>query len=164
VKKLGFLVALVIVGTAATTGLIVPLTGVSDQPPPISNSIAPPTPPIERGVPRSVASAPPTTPITVAKIGPELNGQYRSHTVFGREMDGQLAVTFRPALPRDDRTVVGGAEYVVRRFLKVNIVYPQWRTVSPYLRLTTESSTFDVRLIKNADGTVRSMVIAKRVP
>jgi len=78
-------------------------------------------------------------------------------------MDGQLAVTFMPALPRDDRTVIGGAEYVVRRFLKVDIVYPQWRTASPYLRLTTGSSTFDVLLIKKDDGTVRSMVITKRV-
>ena len=161
--KLGFVLVMVTIGTAVATGLIIPLTG-PDQAPPRSNSTAPSTPPIERGVPPSFASAPPTTPIvTVSDIGPELDGQYRSHTVFGRELDGQLAVTFMPALPRDDRTVHAGAEYVVRRFLKVDIVYPQWRTVSPYLRLTTGSSTFDVRLIKNHDGTVRSMVIAKRV-
>ena len=138
--KLGSVVVMLIVGTAAATGLIIPLTDGSEQQPP------------------------PTTPIVaVSDIGPELDGQYRSHTVFGRELDGQLAVTFMPALPRDDRTVHAGAEYVVRRFLKVDIVYPQWRTVSPYLRLTIGSSTFDVRLIKNHDGTVRSMVIAKRV-
>ena len=145
--KLGFVLVMVTIGTAAVTGLLIPLTDGSEQPRPPATWIAPPTTPI----------------VSVSDIGPELNGQYRSHTVFGREMDGQLAVTFMPALPRDDRTVIGAAEYVVRRFLKVNIVYPQWRTVSPYLRLTTESSTFDVLLIKKDDGTVRSMVIAKGV-
>ena len=137
--KLGFVLVMVIIGTAAATGLIIPLTDGSDQAPPAVSTV------------------------TVSDMGPELKGRYRSHTVFAREMNGQLAVTFMPALPRDDRTVLGGAEYVLRRFLKVNVVDAHWRTVFPYLRVTTGSGAYDVRLIKNDDGTVHSMVIAKEL-
>jgi hypothetical protein len=123
-KKMGFVVVMVILGTAAATGLIIPLTE--------------------------------------ATIRPEMQGRYRSHTVSAREMDGQLVVTFIPALARDDRTILGGAEYALRRFLKVTVVNPQWRTVLPYVRVTSGSDAVDVLLIKNDDGTVHSMLIAKR--
>lgn len=100
--------------------------------------------------------------ITAEDMKREQTGRFGARSVSAIEKDGQWAVMFDPALPRDDRTVLNGAEYALREFVKVKIDNSNWRPEGQFLRLVTGGETFDVLLIKNDDGTVQGMTIAKR--
>lgn len=100
--------------------------------------------------------------VTAGDMKREKKGRYGAHAVNGVEKDGQLLVTFAPALPRNDRAVLGGAEYALRQFRGVNTTHAKWQPATPFLRVTTGGGAFDVLLIKNDNGTVHSMSITKR--
>ncbi len=66
-------------------------------------------------------------PITAEDMKPEKTGRLGSRKVSALEKDGTWMVTFEPALPRNDRTVLEAAEYALREFLKVDTRDANWR-------------------------------------
>lgn len=114
-------------------------------------------------MPATAASAPKPSsgPITPEDMKREKKGRFGTRDVFGAEKDGTWVVIFTPALPRDDRTVLDGAEYALRQFMNVNTNNAKWRPVNKFLRCSTGSGIFDVLLVKNDNGTVHTMMITK---
>lgn len=141
----GLLVCLVLAGTgcAGETNQAAALTG------------APPA--------TTPAPASPDTPaITAADLANERTARYGNYTVSGLPKNGMWVVTFDPALARDDRVVLGAAEFVLKEFLSVDPGNAQWLPVDRFLRLATGGGTFDVLLIKNDEGTVYGMSVQRR--
>ena len=56
------------------------------------------------------ATKPSSSPITADDMKREKKGRFGTRDVFGVEKDGTWVVVFTPALPRNDRTVLNGAE------------------------------------------------------
>ena len=90
------------------------------------------------------ATKPSSSPITADDMKREKKGRFGTRDVFGVEKDGTWVVVFTPALPRNDRTVLNGAEYVLRQFMNINTNNAKWRPVDMFLRCITAAgpSTF----------------------
>jgi hypothetical protein len=102
---------------------------------------------------RPSSSSAPTEPAAAPQINAEemkreKKGKYGRHEYFAVQKDGQTIVLFTPALPRDDKAVIGAIRQVLADVLRVETKNVEVRPVGRFLRFLTGSGAYDVLLMK----------------